>query len=358
MAFWESINPPHYIIESLKDGVDIGLIPDIENHLPPDGINRPNMPCTTKAQEMARWSKVAELAKRFIIGKRMTRARINLGIMLVTKPDGTFRFIWNGKPLAKYLVKTDFSYELLSRFLDGVLDGSFLGKLDLVDVFFAIKIKPSQRQYLGFSLINESGVLEFYEFWVLPQGITTAPYIFSRFTLAITTYLRRTVLYVIFITYLDDLGWAIHPSRTPAQRQQIMDFIRNTFLNAGWVLSSTKCIFEANITSLVLLGFWINTTPVFRQIDLSPPRKQKLIALLETAVSVPESTFSCSSVLRYVAVYNRVNSHWDLRQLYILGITTWIWQLPWGMGKICPSGSRSALIPPTSLKNLTIGYPV
>ena len=220
MAFWESINPPHYILESLKDGVDIGLIPDIENHLPPEGINRPNMPCTTKAQEMARWAKIAELAKRFIIGKRMTRrARINLGIMLIAKPDGTFRFIWNGKPLAKYLVKTDFSYELLSRFLDGVLDGSFLGKLDLVDGFFAIKIKPSQRQYLGFSVINEFGVLDFYEFWVLPQGITTAPYIFSRFTLAITTYLRRTVLYVIFITYLDDLGWAIHPSRTPAQRR-------------------------------------------------------------------------------------------------------------------------------------------
>ena len=68
------------------------------------------------------------------------------------------------------MVKTDFSYELLSRFLDGVLDGSFLGKLDLVDGFFAIKIKPSQRRYLGFSLVNEFGVLELYEFWVLPQA--------------------------------------------------------------------------------------------------------------------------------------------------------------------------------------------
>ena len=83
MAFWGSINPPHYyIMKSLKDGVDIGLIPDIENHLPPEGINRPNMPCTTKAQEMARWAKIAELARRFIIGKRMTRARINLGIII------------------------------------------------------------------------------------------------------------------------------------------------------------------------------------------------------------------------------------------------------------------------------------
>lgn len=44
-----------------------------------------------------------------------------------------------------------------------------------------------------------------------------------------------------------------------------------------------------NVTSLVLLGYWINTTQVL-QIDLSPPRKEKLIGLLETAVTVPEST--------------------------------------------------------------------
>ena len=115
------------------------------------------------SQVTTRREKVAELLRRSIVGKRSTRARINLGIMLIAKPDGKYRFIWNGKPLSPYLTKTDFSYELLSRFLEGVLDGSELGKLDLVDGFFALKIKPSQRQYLGFSLENElrrgSGIL-------------------------------------------------------------------------------------------------------------------------------------------------------------------------------------------------------
>ena len=65
--------------------------------------------------------------------------------------------LYNKEP---YLDKTAFYYELLSRFLEGVLDGSYLGKLDLVDGFFALKAKESQRQYLGFSLGNEQGVLE------------------------------------------------------------------------------------------------------------------------------------------------------------------------------------------------------
>ena len=77
---------------------------------------------------------------------------------------------------------------LSGSWLEDVLDGSYLGKLklDLVDGFFALKVKESKRQYLGFSLENEHCVLEYYEFiCVLPQGITTAPFIFSRFTLAI-----------------------------------------------------------------------------------------------------------------------------------------------------------------------------
>ena len=125
IEFWRSIHAPAHIIQALgEEGVDIGLIPDIERHLPPGGINRPNMPCTSMSQVTTRREKVAELLRRSIIGKRSTRARINLGIMLIAKPDGKYRFIWNGKPLSPYLTKTDFSYELLSRFLEGVLDGS------------------------------------------------------------------------------------------------------------------------------------------------------------------------------------------------------------------------------------------
>ena len=81
---------------------------------------------------------VLELYKRRIVNKRQTRARVNLSVFLIAKPGGKYRFIWNGKPLSPYLDKTAFSYELLSRFLEGVLDGSYLGKLDLVDGFFPV----------------------------------------------------------------------------------------------------------------------------------------------------------------------------------------------------------------------------
>ena len=39
---------------------------------------------------------VKELATRGITEERQTRARINLGIFLIIKPNGKFRFILNG----------------------------------------------------------------------------------------------------------------------------------------------------------------------------------------------------------------------------------------------------------------------
>ena len=148
-----------------------------------------------------------------------------------------------------------------------------------MDGFFAIKVKACQRTYLGFSIYNRSTKMyDFYEFLVLPQGIMTAPYIFSRFTLAITTYLRRTIMEAIFLSYLDDLGWAIEPS-TPRHRiRVILITIRDAFLKAGWVLSTKKSLFDALLQALVLLGVLISTNPIL-SVDIPPESKSKLLAL-------------------------------------------------------------------------------
>ena len=43
LNFWKSINAPTYIITALEEGIDIGLVPDIEDLLPLNGINKRNM---------------------------------------------------------------------------------------------------------------------------------------------------------------------------------------------------------------------------------------------------------------------------------------------------------------------------
>ena len=118
--YWKSINAPAYIIKALKEGIDIGLVPDIiEDLLPPNGINKRNMKWDNPDHLKAAQHLVRELTTRGIVGLRPTRARINLGIFLIIKPNGKYRFILNGRPLSPYLTKKNFNYELLQKFLDG-----------------------------------------------------------------------------------------------------------------------------------------------------------------------------------------------------------------------------------------------
>ena len=76
-------------------------------------MGKPGTPGSRRVQHL-----VKELATRGIVGLRPTRARVNLGIFLIIKPNGKFRFIFNGRPLSPYLIKTNFNYELLQKFLD------------------------------------------------------------------------------------------------------------------------------------------------------------------------------------------------------------------------------------------------
>ena len=306
--FWkDTIKAPQRILTALEEGVDIGLVDNIEDLLPKAGIFIPNRVKTAAELDIMK-ATVTELVKKGIAGRTPgnQRPRICLPLFLLAKPDGRYRVIWNGKALKDFLKKTGFSYELLTRFLEAVPDLANLGKLDLVDGFFAIRVKPSQRTYMGFSLFNPAtNETEYYEFHVLPQGISTAPYIFSRFTLAVTAYLRRTITDASFITYLDDLGWAINPTVTTERRARIHATIRDTFLRAGWILSVKKSLFNPHLTSLVLLGVQITTTPHL-QVDFPPERKQKLLTLIADTLTstsyTPRTLMSIGGSLQSAAI--------------------------------------------------------
>ena len=86
---------------ALEKGIDIGLVPNIKDLLPLNGINKRNMKWENPEHLEAVQHLVKELATRGIVGLRPTRARmINLGIFLIIKPNGKFRFILNGRPLS------------------------------------------------------------------------------------------------------------------------------------------------------------------------------------------------------------------------------------------------------------------
>ena len=124
--FWrDTIKAPKRILTALNEGVDIGLVENVEDLLPKPGIYIPNR--VKKPEELAIIrATVTELVKKGIADRAPNnqRPRICLPLFLEPKPDGRFRVIWNGKALKDFLKKTGFSYELLTRFLELGCSGS------------------------------------------------------------------------------------------------------------------------------------------------------------------------------------------------------------------------------------------
>ena len=284
--FWEhTIHAPREVLNWIDEGVTIGLVEGAEEIIREQGgIWRGNGPVTPEESQI-RWDLVDELIRSGFVQERSSPCLVNLGVFLIKKPDGRYRFILNGRPLSEFLTKTDFSYETLVDFLNGVLSGSTIARLDLTDGFFACRLRPDQREFVGFTIQHPvTGKFHYIEFLVLPQGLSTSPYIFSRFTLAVAKHLRHTISDAAFITYLDDMGWAIGPSATLSRRTEINQLIRLTFLHCGWVLSQKKCIFSPTCTELILLGITIITSPTL-QVDLPLVRAEKITDLIESMLS-------------------------------------------------------------------------
>lgn len=118
-------------------------------------------------------------------------------IFLVPKPNGKMRFILNLKQLNKFIDTQHFKLEDLRTALKLVSKDCFMAKLDLKDAYFLIKIHPDHRKYLRF-VWNQT----LYEFHVLPFGLSTAPYVFTKVMKPVAKLLRRTGL--LSTVYLDD----------------------------------------------------------------------------------------------------------------------------------------------------------
>lgn len=118
-------------------------------------------------------------------------------VFLVPKPNGKFRFVLNLKNLNKFIKTDHFKMEDLRTVLKLITKDCFMSKIDLKDAYYFVKIHENSKKYLRFQFDQK-----LYEFNVLPFGLCTAPYIFTKIMKPIVRLLRSAGL--ISTNYLDD----------------------------------------------------------------------------------------------------------------------------------------------------------
>lgn len=119
-------------------------------------------------------------------------------IFLRPKPNGKMRLILNLKQLNKFIDTSHFKIEDFRTTLKLMSRDCFMATLDIKNAYHFVKIHPDSRKYLRFQWDGK-----LYQFNVLPFGLSTAPYVFTKMTKPIVKTLRSGGF--LSTIYLDDL---------------------------------------------------------------------------------------------------------------------------------------------------------
>ena len=125
------------------------------------------------------------------------------------KRDGSHRLILNLKKLNEYIVYHHFKMDSLHSAVQLMKPHCWMAVLDLKDAYYSAPIRTNHRKYLRF---EHDGQL--YEFVFLPNGLSSAPRIFTKLLKPALPRLREDG--VLLVIYIDDIILLL---MTPKQRQ-------------------------------------------------------------------------------------------------------------------------------------------
>ena len=116
---------------------------------------------------------------------------------MIKKSSGGWRFILNLKRLNNFIVASYFKLEDWKTVIRLLSSHDFLATIDLQDAYFLVPIAYEDRRFLRFRFQNQ-----LFQFRVLPFGLASAPYIFTKILKpVVSTFRERGFLSIV---YLDD----------------------------------------------------------------------------------------------------------------------------------------------------------
>lgn len=192
-------------------------------------------------------------------------------IFTVPKPNGKHRFILNLKELNKFIQLNHFKMEDYRTALKLIDKNSYMATLDLKDAYFLVPIAECDRIYLRFTWNSRQFNNQLFEFNVLPFGLCTAPYVFTKLLKPVLHHLRS--LGHLSVNFLDDflcIGDSFHSCLNN------IETTKNILTELGFLINESKSQMYPTKTCL-FLGFIFDSNSM--QLTL-PNEKKTRIQLL------------------------------------------------------------------------------
>ncbi|XP_032241702.1 uncharacterized protein LOC116620164 [Nematostella vectensis] len=176
-----------------------------------------------------------------------------------------------------YLVKQIFKYEDLRSLSQVIEEGNWFFTWDLKSGYHHVDIDEEHQQYLWFSWVFIDGTRRYFTFTVLPFGLSSACFCFTKFLRPLVKR-WRSMGHVSFL-YLDD-GLGSQPDKLSAQ---VANTIQRRDLESSGLLCNMDKSHWVPMQAGEWLGFVIDT--IAMKFSIPDKKVQKLKGFLDAALS-------------------------------------------------------------------------
>ncbi len=260
IAFWEKIGASNWVLEIIRNGY---ALPFVEQPHAAEFSNHRSAQCKEAfvTSELERLSKIGCIKE---VSKDKATIISPLGVVSNTDKN---RLILDLRFVNSLLKSFQFKYEDLRTFRDIFQAGDWFFKFDYKSGYHHIDIIPQHQQYLAFSW-GEGQTKRYFVFTVLPFGLATAPYVFTKIQKALVKHWRAQGIRIF--TYLDD---GIGGGSTKETTKEISGIIRKDVESSGFLWHPEKTVWEPSQQGEVL-GFLIDLERGYFQV---PERRIKCL---------------------------------------------------------------------------------
>ena len=273
LSFWEEdLKASQFIIDVVKNGYKIPF-----ETIPPPFCAKNNRSSLNHPEFVE--SAISDLLRKHCIVEVDSRP---LCCNPLTVSEGKkLRLVLDLRHPNNFVKKFKFRYEDLPHITQALDKDQFYFSFDFESGYHHIDIFPLHQQYLGFSWTHKDSTLRYYKFTVLPFGLNSASYLFTKLTRPLVYHWRsRGILSFI---YIDD-GLIISPTLSLANLN--LTIVRDTIVHSGFVFSKKKCVWQPT-QSICYLGFTIDSKT--ERFYIPKAKIDKLLSLIDLISTLHES---------------------------------------------------------------------
>ncbi|XP_033758108.1 uncharacterized protein LOC117340457 [Pecten maximus] len=285
LAYWKGTGASDSVLSVIADGYKLPF-----KEIPPNVRLRNNKSARDNLQFVN--TEVENLLSIGCISEVKVQPRVVNPLTVAYNRAGKPRLVLDCRHINVFLHKFKFKYEDARVARDLFHQGDFLFTFDLKSAYHHIEIYPEHRNFLGFE-VEMGGVGRFFVFNVLPFGISTAGYIFTKVLRQVVKHVRGQGHKLVM--FLDD---GIGGHGTVGGANVASQCVKRCLRDYGFLIADEKCQWEPS-QDVTWLGYtWAMIEGVLR---VSTDRVDRLVSLLKHTMSLVCSRGQLLFSARYIA---------------------------------------------------------